>query len=195
MVSLIVLIGPPGAGKSTFAAACGGTVVSTDAIRRQLYGGESSTRCEPVAQQLLRKKHICTDGLDAAQLAALKESLCVDHVFDVARDMCCRLLAEGKTSSTILRISNANTDGSCWKRQTGCIAGVTPIFWIFPWKSAWCAMPLGSAGNRRTSLPRFAPVWIHLPMKRALTTSTGSMNLAASAGFPTNNIRMERVFT
>jgi len=96
MVSLIVLIGPPGAGKSTFAAACGGTVVSTDAIRRQLYGGESSTRCEPVAQQLLRKKHICTDGLDAAQLAALKESLCVDHVFDVARDMCCRLLAEGK---------------------------------------------------------------------------------------------------
>lgn len=97
MGSLIVLIGPPGAGKTSFAAACSGTVVSTDAIRSRLYGGESTTLHEPTAQRLLTEKQICTDGLSAAQLEMLKESLCVDHIFDVAREECRRLLAQGVT--------------------------------------------------------------------------------------------------
>ena len=97
MSKLIVLIGPPGAGKSSFAATLGGTVVSTDVIRKQLYGGESTVRCEQMAQKLLLEQQICTDGLCEEALQALKDALCVDHVFDVARETCCRLLNQGQT--------------------------------------------------------------------------------------------------
>lgn len=97
MNTLIVLIGLPGAGKSTFAGTLPGTLVSTDAIRKELYGGESITLCEPTAQKLLAEKKIPTDGLSPRELAALKEFLCVDYVFDVARERCRRLLEQGNT--------------------------------------------------------------------------------------------------
>lgn len=97
MSALIVLIGIPGSGKSTLAASLPGTVVSTDAIRAGLYGGESITYHEPTALQLLRDKQIDTSQLSPAQLTALKESLCVDHIFDLARAQCRHLLLAGHT--------------------------------------------------------------------------------------------------
>ena len=97
MNTLIVLIGLPGAGKSTFAGTLPGTLVSTDAIRKELYGGESVTLCEPIARRLLAEKQIPADDLSPQELAALKESLCIDYIFDVARERCRYLLAQGES--------------------------------------------------------------------------------------------------
>lgn len=97
MAVLKILIGIPGAGKSTFAETLDGTIVSTDAIREQLYGGESTTYCEQTAQRLLQEKRVSTEGMSVGELTALKEALCVDHIFDVAREQCRRLLIQGET--------------------------------------------------------------------------------------------------
>ena len=97
MNTLIVLIGLPGAGKSTFAGTLSGALVSTDAVRQELYGGESVTLCETTAQRLLAHRQIPVDDLSPRELAALKESLCVDHIFDVARERCRTLLAQGNS--------------------------------------------------------------------------------------------------
>ena len=95
MGALIVLVGLPGSGKSTYAKKLNGVIVSTDEIRKELYGGESITYSEEIAQQLwkIQGNTHCTEE----EMAVRKQNLCIDYIFEVARQRCCDLLRQGET--------------------------------------------------------------------------------------------------
>ena len=97
MKRLICLAGIPGAGKSTFAQGFGLAVVSSDGVRRELYGDQERYYSEETAARLLQERGIPADGMDAAQLRALKEKLCLDYVFEQARGRVRAALAAGES--------------------------------------------------------------------------------------------------
>lgn len=97
MGRLIVLVGIPGAGKTTFAKSFEGKIVSTDAVRKRLYGHESTVFSRSIADFLTEQNDISLDGLTPGQIKALQTELCIAYIFQVARKECCDLLAQGET--------------------------------------------------------------------------------------------------
>lgn len=96
MAKLIILIGAPGAGKTTFAKGFEGKIVSTDSVRKSLYGGESIEYSEEQANFLIKENNISLDRLTKRQITKIKHELCVDYVFKIARKQCCEYLKNGE---------------------------------------------------------------------------------------------------
>lgn len=95
MSKLIILIGGVGSGKSTFAKKLGGKTVSSDSVRKVLYGNESVIFNEEISEMLINEKGISPCTMSSEKLKQLKQELCEDYVFVVARRKCCDLLKNG----------------------------------------------------------------------------------------------------
>ncbi len=95
MSKLTVLVGGVGSGKTTFSGRLGGVTVSTDRIRKALYGGESVIFNSEISDMLIKEKGISAEGMSAEECRQLKEALCEEYIFILARRECCRLLKEG----------------------------------------------------------------------------------------------------
>lgn len=96
MAKLTILVGAPGAGKTTFSYTLDGKRVSTDEIRKEVLGGESIEYSEDVANQLLSASGISLYGFTEEQLTEIKHRACVDYVFYLARKQCRDLLKNGQ---------------------------------------------------------------------------------------------------
>lgn len=95
MNKLIIIIGGVGSGKSTFAKKLGGKTVSSDSVRKALYGNESVIFNEEISEMLINEKGISPCSMSSEELKQLKHELCEDYVFVVARRKCCDLLKDG----------------------------------------------------------------------------------------------------
>ncbi len=95
MGRLTVLIGGVGSGKSTFAKKLGGKTVSSDSVRKALYGGESIIFSDEISEMLIQERGISPHGMSSEDFKQLKQDLCEEYVFAVARKECCSLLKEG----------------------------------------------------------------------------------------------------
>lgn len=96
MAKLMILIGVPGAGKTTFAKTKNARHVSSDAIRREIFGGESVEYSEKIANDLIQKNSISLIGLTEEQKISIKQTLCINHIFCLARNQCCDYLKSGE---------------------------------------------------------------------------------------------------
>lgn len=80
MTNLIILAGIPGCGKSTYAAALNGTVVSSDAIRQSLFGSLDQNHNQrvfnvfntQVRTSLRARKNVIADATNLDQLSRKK---------------------------------------------------------------------------------------------------------------------------
>ena len=88
MRKLNILIGIPGSGKSTYAQTIIGSIVSTDTIRRSLYGDESILYSEEIAKYLLNKNNYILSGVSEKEIDFLKRTLCEDYIFQLSRIQC-----------------------------------------------------------------------------------------------------------
>ena len=95
MGKLIVLIGGVASGKSTFAKTLGGKIVSSDSVRKTLYGNESIIFNEEISERLVKESGVSLGSMSSEELRQLKQELCEEYVFVVARRECCSLLKEG----------------------------------------------------------------------------------------------------
>lgn len=85
MRKLSILVGIPGSGKSTYAETLPGTIVSTDCIRKSIYGSEDVIYAEDVAEFLINHANYNCFGMSETELNLLKTQLCEDYVFQLAR--------------------------------------------------------------------------------------------------------------
>ncbi len=97
MKKLVCLAGIPGSGKSTYAKKFGFRIISSDDVRKDLYGDQECYYNEKIAQFLIIKNNISTASLSKDAIIHLKEKLCLDYVFDIARKRVCELLQKGES--------------------------------------------------------------------------------------------------
>lgn len=95
MGNLIILVGGIGSGKTTFAKKLNREIVSSDSVRKELYGDESIIFNEEISDMLIKRNNISLDGMGKDEIRLLKERLCEEYVFIVARKRCCMLLEKG----------------------------------------------------------------------------------------------------
>lgn len=96
MAKLIILVGAPGVGKSTFAKELGGQIVSTDEIRKKLYGNENIKYSDEIAEYLIKEKKISLASLSQKQIALKKHEICIEYIFELARKNANELLKNGE---------------------------------------------------------------------------------------------------
>lgn len=96
MRKLNILIGIPGSGKSTYALTIIGSIVSTDTIRKSLYGDESVLYSEEIAKYLLNKNNYLLSSISENEVALLKNRLCEEYIFQLARIQCKNYLIQNK---------------------------------------------------------------------------------------------------
>lgn len=96
MAKLIILVGAPGVGKSTFAKELGGQIVSTDEIRKKLYGNENIKYSDEIAEYLIKEKKISLASLSQKQIALKKHEMCIEYIFELARKNANELLKNGE---------------------------------------------------------------------------------------------------
>lgn len=96
MRKLNILIGIPGSGKSTYALSITGSIVSTDVIRKSLYGDESILYSEDVARFLLSKSNFILSGFSEKEIIFVKSKLCEEYIFQLARNECRKILSQNR---------------------------------------------------------------------------------------------------
>lgn len=97
MGKLILPVGVPGSGKSTAGKKNQDAVVlSSDAIRGELFGDEAIQYDEELAQEMIRDRGISLEGMTEEEIARKKQDLCHIRVFEILNERVHQALREGK---------------------------------------------------------------------------------------------------
>lgn len=100
--TLVILVGIPGSGKSTFAeklkakAPNNRVIMNSDAIRKEFFGDESLQYSEEIARQEFAKRKIDVSALSEEELKTKKKFVCNKFVFRKIFDRTRNSLARGK---------------------------------------------------------------------------------------------------
>ena len=92
---LICLAGIPSSGKTTFSRTFNLPVISTDLIRKELYGNQECYYQEEIAMRLINEKGINCSQIHLTELKRIKKELCLNYVFETARQRARQLLQDG----------------------------------------------------------------------------------------------------
>lgn len=97
MGKLILPVGVPGSGKSTAGQKNqNALVLSSDAIRGELFGDEAIQYDEDLARKMILERGIALDGMTEEEIRQKKQDLCHMRVFEILNERVHQALKEGK---------------------------------------------------------------------------------------------------